>query len=314
MLTALGVTAPFFALIFCGWLARAKGVMRDGAQAALNQFVLYFALPALLIRTLGAVPLAEMVRPDFLGAWALAGALMLVSGWAAARLVFRQPGKAAVIQGFAASHGNVGYMGITLVIGLLGPAAAAPVAMAITVDMLLLIPVVIAAMSWIDRPEGATGGAGQALATAARAAVANPFVLSIVAGLALSASGATLPGVLDDFLRVLGQAAVPAALFAIGLTLYGQPLRGAASELGALCLLKLLVHPVAAALIASRVFGLGPELTTAAALLAALPVANNVFVVATRHEARPGLVSGAILISTAAALVSFNLWAALALR
>lgn len=310
MLAILGVTLPFFALILCGYVARGKGIMKEGSQRALNDFVLFFALPALMVRTIGAIPIAEILNPAFLATWTTVSAGMFATVALTAGLLLRQPGKTAVIQAFACAHGNVGYMGITLVIGVLGPAAAAPVSMAIVIDMLLLIPVVIALTEYLARRDGSPL---RALATAGRAAIANPLVIPIIFGLALAWADVTLPKVVDDFLRVLGMAAVPAALFAIGVTLHGQPMRGAVTELALLCLMKLIVHPIAVALVATRAFGLEGELLVAAVLLAALPVANNVFVLATRYESRPGLISGAILVSTSLALVTFNLWAALAL-
>lgn len=109
---------------------------------------------------------------------------------------------------------------------------------------------------------------------------------------------------------MLGAAAVPTALFAIGVTLYGQPLSGSAGELGLLSLLKLVVHPLLIFLLMHHVLALEASLVEAGVLLAALPVASNVFILATRYEVRPGMVSGAILVSTTAALISFNLWAA----
>ena len=105
-------------------------------------------------------------------------------------------------------------------------------------------------------------------------------------------------------------AAVPAALFAIGVTLYAQPMRTAAGELSAICLVKLIVHPLAVVFIAtSDIFGLTRDEVAIAVLLSALPVANNVFLIATRYETRPNRISGAILFSTSLALITFNLWA-----
>jgi predicted permease len=307
MPSVLAVTLPFFALILCGWIARASGVMNEAAPRALNAFVLYFALPALLVRTLSGLPLSSLAVPSFIAAWVSVSLAMFALVALAARLL-RQGPKAAIMQAGAAVHGNVGYLGITLVIGVLGPSATAAVSMAIVLDFLVVVPLVIALTELVGRR---ASGPLAALAAAGRSAVANPFVLSILAGLALAALGVRPTGVVDDFLRVLGQAAVPAALFAIGATLYGQPLRAAGPELAAISVLKLVVHPILIVLVMSDLFAVPKALIGPAALLAALPVANNVFVLATRYEARPGVVSASILATTAAALITFNLWAGL---
>lgn len=304
------VTLPFFALILCGLLARWRGVAVTNSAPALNAFVLWFALPALLVRTLGDLPLADMVDPGFLVGW-IAVSAALFAGTAGLALVLGSSARIAVIRAATASHGNVGYLGLTLVIGVLGAQASGAVVMAIIVDFLLVIPAVIAAIELTARP-GA--GASGAFLRAIRAAIANPFVLAIVAGLTLSASGLALPGPVDDFLAVLGAAAVPTALFAIGVTLYGQPLTGPAIELAALSVLKLLIHPLLVFWVMGNLLGLPAETVAAGVLLAALPVANNVFLLATRYEVHPGIVSGAILVSTAAALLTFNLWAGFLLQ
>ena len=146
-------------------------------------------------------------------------------------------------------------------------------------------------------------------ASVLRALVFNPFILAIFAGLLLSLADVGFYKGIDDFLRILGMAAVPTALFAIGVSLYGQPMRKAWLGISFLCAMKLLVHPVAIFVVTAYVLGLPRGLVVAATLLAALPTANNAFIIATRFDVRPRLVSGAILVSTAAALVTLNLWA-----
>ncbi|HKK37236.1 MAG TPA: AEC family transporter [Paracoccaceae bacterium] len=307
MPSVLAVTLPFFALILCGWTARAAGVIDAAAPRALNAFVLYFALPALLIRTLAGLPLEALAVPGFLAAWVLVSLAMFALVAVAARAL-RQSPKAAIMQAAAAVHGNVGYLGVSLVLAVLGPSATAAVSMAVVLDFLVIVPLVIALTELVGRRDAAPLAA---LAAAGRSAVANPFVISILAGLALAALGLPPTGMLDEVLRILGQAAVPAALFAIGATLHGQPLRAAGPELAAIALLKLVVHPILIVLVMADLFDVPQALIGPAALLAALPVANNVFVLATRYEARPGVVSASILATTAMALVTFNLWAGL---
>ncbi len=306
MLEIVAVTLPYFALIFCGWLSRRWGVMGPESPRVLNGFVLFFALPAMMVRAIGAIPIGDVLRPGFLAVWGSVSAALFALTWTVSRFAFGQPGRGAAIHAAAVTHGNVGYLGISLVISLLGQGAAAPVAMAIVFDMLVIIPAAIALIEVFSR----RGGGGAEVRRILRASAANPFVIAIGAGLLLSVSGASLPAVADDFLRILGQAATPAALFAIGATLYGQPMRAAVGEIGALSLGKLALHPVLILAVATRPeFGLTQAEIAAAVLLAALPVANNVFVIATRYDERPGRISGAIFASTCLALASFNLWA-----
>ncbi len=299
-------TLPFFALILCGYVAAWQGVMGEGSAKMINNFVLYFALPALLVRTLAGLPVGELLQPGFLIAWAAIGAAVFGLTALVAARVMGEGGAAAIIQAAATAHGNVGYLGIALVVSLLGDGVIALVSMAIMVDLVLIITSTIGLLEYFgnrSRPPLA------ALSSVLRALVFNPFILAIFAGLLLSLADIGIYRGIDDFLRILGTAAVPTALFAIGVSLYGQPMRKAWLGISFLCTMKLLVHPLAMFVVTAFVLGLPRDLVAAATLLAALPTANNVFIIATRFDVRPRLVSGAILVSTAAALVTLNLWA-----
>ena len=148
---------------------------------------------------------------------------------------------------------------------------------------------------------------------ALKAFVANPFIVAIFLGFLLSFGGIGIAQVADDFLRILGSAAIPTALFAIGATLYGQPIGSAWIEIGVVFTIKLIVHPAAVFVFTTQVFDLPTDLVAVATLSAALPMANNLFVIATRYKVRPPVASAAILISTIAAIGTFNVWAAIVL-
>lgn len=306
MQESFAATLPFFALILCGYVASWLGVMGEGSAKVINNFVLYFALPAMLVRTLAGLPIATLLNPDFLIAWGAVSMLLFAfTAIVAARLV-GQEGPQAVIQAAAATHGNVGYLGIGLVVSLLGEGVIAAVSMAIMLDLVLIIPATIALLEFFgNRARPPLAGFTSIL----RALVFNPFILAIAAGLILSLADIGFAKGIDDFLRILGMAAVPTALFAIGVSLYGQPMRTAWIEITFLCVLKLIVHPLAIFIVTALILDLPHDLVTAATLLAALPIANNVFIIATRFDVRPRLISSAILASTAAALVTLNLWA-----
>lgn len=306
MLETFGMTLPFFALILCGYFARWQGVMGDGSAKVLNNYVLYFALPALLVRTLSGLPTNQLLEPKFLFAWTLVSSLLFALVMTTGLFVLRYDGAKAAVQAATGSLGNVGFLGLTLVVSVLGDAALAPVSMAIMVDLVLIIPVTIALLEFYsDRNRSPL----EALASVAVALVANPFVLSIFLGLALSVIGFDFPKGIDDFLRILSMAAVPTALFAIGVTLFGQPLGTVWLGISVLCTLKLVVHPIAIYIVTALILSLPDDIVVAATLLAALPTANNAFVIAMRFNNQPELVSSCILTSTLAAIFTFNIWA-----
>ncbi len=306
MQETFAATLPFFALILCGYLARWWGVMGTGSSPVLNNFVLYFALPALFIRTLAGLPFESLLNADFVLVWAIAG-VMIYGAIVIAAVVLRQLSFAdGAILALGVAHGNIGYLGITLVVILLGPSAVAAMSMAVAVDFILFVPLTLVILELSRSQQSSKLGT---VLYAARTLVANPFVISIFLGLSISYLGIGIQKNIDDFLNILGMAAVPTALFALGVTLYGQPLGSDWVEIGILGLLKLLVHPLLILGLSLYVLELPSDLVAAATLLAALPIANNVFIIATHYDTRVRVISGAILVSTTLALVSFNIWA-----
>ena len=306
MQETFAATLPFFALILCGYLARWRGVMGPGSSPVLNNFVLYFALPALFIRTLAGLPFETLLNRDFVLVWSIAGVIIYGAIVIAATVIRRQSVAQGVILALGAAHGNIGYLGITLVVVLLGPPAVAAMSMAVAVDFILFVPLTLVILELSRSRQSSKLGT---VIYASKTLVANPFVISIFVGLSLSYLGVGIQKNIDDFLNILGMAAVPAALFALGVTLFGQPLGSDWMEIGFLGVLKLLVHPLLVLGLSLYVFELPSNLIAAATLLAALPIANNVFIIATRYDMRVRVVSGAILVSTTLALVSFNVWA-----
>jgi predicted permease len=305
MLDTFATTLPFFALILCGYFARWQGVMGDGSAKILNNYVLYFALPALLVRTLAGLPTNQLLEPKFIFAWTMVSSLLFALVAITSLFILSYNGAKAVVLAATGSLGNTGFLGLTLVVSVLGDTALAPVSMAIMVDLVLIIPVTIALLEYFsDRSRSPL----EAFTSVTKALFANPFVLSIFLGLALSLIEFEFPKGIDDFLRILSMAAVPTALFAIGVTLYGQHLGAVWLGVATLCGLKLVVHPVAIYIVTAWLLNLPDDVVVAATLLASLPTANNAFVIAMRFNRQPDLVSSCILVSTLAAILTFNFW------
>ncbi len=313
MEAVLGAVAPFFAVVGLGIFAGRRGILAPQAAGVLNLFTFRFALPALLVRALWTLDVAAAFDWRFAAGWAACG----LGLWAATALGMRLAfggeamghgapsgaGRAAV-RAQGATVGNIGFLGVPLALALVGPQATAPLAMALLVDLTLVIPLSIA---WLEAARG-RGGAASAPAVAMRAvgrSLANPFFLSIVAGAALSLAHAPLPEALDRGLAFLGGAAGPAALFSLGLTLAGAPRIERPAEAGAVSALKLLVHP---ALVWTALGALGVEgpALAAAVTLAALPVATNVFVIAESFGVGAKLAADAVTLSTAASVATLS--------
>ena len=135
--------------------------------------------------------------------------------------------------------------------------------------------------------------------------VKNPMIVSIVAGLTVSALKLPLPGVVTEFVTMLGNAATPCALFAIGASLASKSAERIAVS-GWLSFAKLVLHPLFVAGGVFLFFPVEPFQATVAVSTAAMPVAGNVFMLAQHYGIAPQRVSAAILISTAASILTVS--------
>ena len=296
------LTVPFFAVIGLGYLAGTRRLIPPAGIPHLNTFVFYFAMPALIVGALAKQPVSVLLDGTFLAAWISAGGLLFALGALGARFAGMTGLANAAISGQASAVGNVGFLALPLVLVAFGPGGIGPVAAALIIDLVVLIPLSI---GLIEVSRGGT----ELSATAKRVArgmVFNPFLVSIVAGVLLSATGIGIPSVLERFVAFLGGAAGPTALFALGLSLAGRRLRGDLPGIFLMSLLKLIVHPVVAYLMLSG-FGLSAEKVAVGTVVAAMPIAGNVFVIAEQYGVGAKRVSAAILVSTVIAVVTVAL-------
>ncbi len=332
MLKILDVTFPFFALVLVGWFATRRRWVPLEAIPGLNLFVLCFALPCMLLRFAAATPIARMVDPGVFGTW-LGCALVMV-----ALAVWLARGQAGAGQGrlgwndaafgaLVAAFPNSGFMGVPLLVDLLGPQAAAPAIVALSMDMIVTSSLCIA-LSRLDA--AGSHGAGEAALKALKGVLVNPLPWAIGAGCLVSASGGTLPHLVMKPIDMLADAASPAALFTLGAVLARSQARAEAADavgheahldaadphahprgdVPLVVALKLLVHPLLVGLACQAVIAAGIPLDPSAALvltlLAALPSASNVPMLAERYAADAGRIARIVLLTTALAFVTFT--------
>lgn len=299
MLAIFLKTLPFFAVIGLGYGAGRLRFMTAEGTALLTRFVFYFPLSAMLFGFAARLSLGQIFDARFVAAYLIASFTVWGLAMAAGRLR-ALPLPEAAMEAHAAVSGNTGFLGVPMLVKLIGPAAAAPVMMVLTLDMVVFSSLITLIIT--GAREGRLRlGTVKALA---RGLAANPMIVSIVAGFAWSGAGLPLPGPMDEFLTLLGAAATPCALFAIGASLAGRRADrpAAAAWISAV---KLLVHPALAAA-AGLALGVDPFALGVMVAAASLPVAGNVFILAQHYGVAPQRVSTAILISTAASILTVS--------
>ena len=307
MQNIITITLPFFALIGCGYLAGRKGLLGDEGIKGLNAFVFYFALPSLIFASLASKPLTDIVNPGFMGAYLAASIVVFAAASFMGRMLFKGSLGISALQGQAASVGDVGYLALPLIAALLGEEARLPVVLGWLVDLVVLVPLSIALLE-VDRH--ASGALKDFVKNVVKGVVLNPFVLSIAVGVLYAASGFDVPAPLQSFTGLLGKAAGPCALFALGATLAGRPMSEGLGEAAYMVTFKLFIHPGVMWVSMVMIFEVEPLWATAAVLTAAAPVAGNVYIIAQSFGVYVLSASTSILISTAIAVLSFSALAA----
>ena len=302
MQTILGVTVPFFALVWFGYIAARRGWVPTEAVPAFNGFLLYFAVPAMLFRFAANTPFAEITNGRYFLAWGVSGIAIVLVVTLVAWRIMGQRLRDAAFYGLAGAVANAGFMGVPLIVALMGERAAAPTILAIVADLVMVGSVGLVLVEM----DGATKRGWRAdVRDAAMRIFLNPFLLSMLLGTAFSGLGWKLGTPFAEIVKLLADAAGPCALFAIGVSLVrpDAPLRSGILALPVAA--KLVVHPLVI-WVAMLVAGMDSFTTKVAVLVAALPSAGWVFIFATRYEADAGRISATILWTTALAFVTFS--------
>ena len=315
MLQIFFITFPFFALVLCGYIAARRRMLPLEAIPGLNSFVLFFALPCMLYRFGSITPLAQLLDGGVFLTYLLC-ALVMVGFTVAASLNRRIGWNDASFGALVAAFPNTGFMGVPLLVALLGPQAAGPAIVSMVVDMVITTSLCIA----LSRLDGADQhGASKAMKNALKGVATNPMPWAILLGAVASAVRLELPAPVTQTIGLLADAASPVALFTIGAVLARSQILTTANNHAPMPLrdylpvaaFKLFLHPLLVLVVGSSAIRLGLPLDnfalTVLVLVAALPSASNVSLLAERFGADNGRIARIILASTAAAFVTFSL-------
>ncbi|WP_170401565.1 AEC family transporter [Ruegeria arenilitoris] len=291
-------TLPFFAIIGLGYWAGRSRFFTEEATAYLTKFVFFFALSAMLFRFAATLPFAEI----FNGRLVIGYLLGTMAVYALATLVAWMRGldiPTAAVEAQCAAIGNVGFLGLPMLALLLSEAAIGPVMLVLTVDLVVFSSLIVILIN-----AGRDGRLTPAtLRLIGMGLLKNPMIVSISAGLLWSAFQVPVPDPLNDFLTILGGAATPGALFAIGASLASKSAERV--QVAAwLSFCKLVIHPICVAVVLLWLIPVAAFPAAVAIAAAALPVAGNVYMLAAHYGVAPHRASAAILLSTAASILT----------
>ncbi|ABD88166.1 AEC family transporter [Rhodopseudomonas palustris] len=294
MLDILNLALPYFGLIFVGFACGRWKRLPENGLAWMNFFLLYVSLPALFFRIMSRTPFEELNNLPFVVATTLGTSCAFLLSGAAARWTGRLSLRETTMAALAGGYGNIGYMGPGLALAVLGPKAAVPTALIFCFDSILLFSLVPLLMAL-------TGDRGSLLSTigmVSRAIIFHPLIVAAYCGALAAALHLQVPVAVDNTLQFLQNAAAPVALFVLGVTVALRPFGRVPWEIPAVVMIKLVLHPL---IIAGLMMAMGPftpEWAATAVLMASLPPALNVFVIARQYNSWVEPASVAVLTGT----------------
>jgi predicted permease len=295
MSEVVGLVLPFFGLIFIGFLA--ARITRQPLEALgwMNTFIIYIALPALFFQLLAKTPFEQLTEWRFIAGSVLSTFTIFAVMFAGSLLFSRGEIAQSTIKGLAAAYGNIGYMGPGLALLAFGEAAAVPVALIFCFENIMhftILPTMMA-LSGDDKSPPL-----QLAASVVKKIVLHPFIIATAFGVAAAFFELRAPVAVERLLAYLSSAAAPCALFAMGVTLALRPLKRVPHEMAPIAILKLVVHPLLCYVVLSAIGDFSQIWLFSAVLLAALPTATNVFVMAQQYGVWEERASASVLITT----------------
>ncbi len=303
MIEVVSLIIPFFGLILVGVIAALLSKNDIEALGWLNFFVIYVALPALFIKLLANTPVEEFTRWAFILTNLAVTFGILVLGFVLGLIASGGRIGEAAIQALAGGYGNIGYMGPGLALLAFGERAAVPVALIFCFENIMHF-VLAPAMMALDGKQAEPPGR-LALKVLGRIA-GHPFIVATAIGVGIAVTGLTPPASIWRLIEFLAQAAAPCALFAMGVTLALRPLRRVPPALLFLVPIKLVVHPVAMLVALTWAGPFDPVWVLSAVMLATLPTATNVFVIAQQYGVWTERASATILVTTVLSVASVS--------
>jgi predicted permease len=310
MQAIFNVALPLFGVILAGYLAGRFRVLGGGATGVLTAFVSIFALPVLFFGTLARTPVAAVLDPALIAGFGIPVALTFAVGMLSSRLAVNGGLARMSLQGIAASWGNVAYMGVPLCLVAFGEAGLPPAMLSaiVTAVVSMVFGVMLIELE-VARGRGPLTTFLRAVWKVAK----NPLPMSIAAGLVWSGLALPLPTPVERWLDLLGVAAAPCALFAVGLLLSdkplsdsGQSIRSGLAEASLATAIKLLLQPLLAGCVLPLFVDPRSVPGQAALILAALPTGANAFVLAKQFDIAVEQNTAAVLLSTMLSVITVS--------
>lgn len=303
MSALLNIIFPIFAIVIAGYICGRYNLLGPESSETLNRFVYWVALPALLFKAMANVNFAAVFNWSFIIGFTIALFVLWILASAVGRFLFRLNTAESALHGLNGVYANTGYMGIPLALAAYGDEAGLPAILATVISVMSVALAIIP----IEISRRRTTNSYRVLAQVGKALIYNPMIVAPVIGLIWASTNLSLATPVETFMNILGAAAGPCALFAIGLYLVGKPVVEGTAEIAAITVIKLVIHPALTGIAVVFIFPTEPLWAAVAVLCAALPIGSGPFVLAQAQNIYVRRTSTAMLATTALSIATVSI-------
>lgn len=295
----VSLASPLFVLVLAGYVLMRHSGWPKPMSDHLTRFVFSVTLPAMLFRMMSDFSHLPAVDGRLLIAFFGGCLIVFVLGRLIAWRLFRLDGVGQSVFALGGVFSNNVMLGLPLAKVALGDAALPSVALVLVFNALILWTLVTISVEW------ARHGSFTALGfvKTVRAVLSNPIVAAILSGTLFGLTGLAVPAVIDAPLGMLGQAAAPMALVALGMGLAEYGIRDGWRISLAISVVKLLLQPLVVWVLA-RLLQLPAMETQVVVLLGSIAVGANVYLMSRQFKVLEGPVASSLVLSTALAAVT----------
>lgn len=304
MQALIDVILPVFLVLGFGYLAVWRGWFQDGWIDGLMRFAQNFAIPCLLFRAISRLDLSADLQPDMLASFYAGALTCFAAGLLGARHLFGRPWPDAVAIGFVCLFSNSVLLGIPITERAWGPEALAGNVAIVALHSPFCYGIGITAM---EIALNAGRSLREAVPRILKAMFRNAMVMAILAGFVVNLSGLTVPGAIGDAADMMARAALPAALFGLGGTLWRYRPEGDLRTIAMIVAISLLLHP-------AITWGLGTALALdtpafrSAVITAAMAPGINAYLFANMYGVARRVVASSVLVATGATMLTAWFW------
>ena len=304
MLQIFSSTLPLFILMVIGYGAVRSNLLSKDMLMGIGRFVLYFAVPSLIFKTLSETHLQDIIDPYFLAAYGIGSLACYLLLFLFFKLVFKNSLTESSLKGFGSSLPNSIFIGYPLLLQVLDQPPIGAFAMALLVENILIFPLALIIMD-IGSSLDSEKGFAAALKNVVTQLAKNPILLAIIAGILASTTGFQLPEVADKIVTMMAQASAATSLFFVGGLLVGTTIKGSTRSIAAVSIGKLIIHPLLVAICVLLLPDFDPQLQMTAVLLATSPMLAIFPIIGAKYG--HGQISASImLVTTVASFVTIS--------